>query len=146
MQLNARFWAWINDGWVKLTLTQARPDLVWSCGGPTDEGSRHESHAWRVSENKVYEEIAISERDCDGPTSDYNLYSCHILRLRDTHHTEPTEARNVVREIDAMPGYLSKKHIYQANKAEKLFYDINSPQWQSCESEHRDYVAEKAGY
>ena len=77
---NARFWAFINCGWVKITL---RPDqsLSWFSGGPTDEGYCYEVTTWELEDGVLSEQWVQTARDCDGPSDTHYTCSCPVDRL-----------------------------------------------------------------
>lgn len=61
----ARFWTWVNGGWVKLSLRYDR-DLRVCYGGQTDEGHSACETTWTHTGDGVLEEWADWGRDCDG--------------------------------------------------------------------------------
>lgn len=78
---NARFWQWINDGWVKLTLSPERPQFTHKTGGATEEGFDVEWHTWELDRDVVYLTVESESRDCDGRYSDHRILSCALDRL-----------------------------------------------------------------
>lgn len=69
---NVRFWKWVHNGWVKITL---RPDqeLHWEIGWRTDEGWHWEGHTWTydASRGVVCASMATEACDCDGRLDHY---------------------------------------------------------------------------
>lgn len=80
--MNARFWVWLNGGWVKLTL---RPDqsLSWGHYRTTDEGFESSSHEWSLITPYVIWEISTRSRDCDGLLDRDVTLRCHVNHLND---------------------------------------------------------------
>lgn len=118
--MNARFWIWYNDSWVKLTM---RPGQVieFVAGGSTDEGCWSECRSFVMSGPEVRPEYATVteeccryERDCDGPHEESSQYECilHLLQNRD------------IAVAGAPP----------------------LPAWQLVDSGQRDHYAEAMGY
>jgi hypothetical protein len=68
--INARFWIWHNDGWVKLTL---RPGQVFTVvdGGPTDEGYSYTAQVYTHEGDHILRETSTRAADCDGPHEYY---------------------------------------------------------------------------
>lgn len=62
---NARWWDWVNDGWVKLTLRPGQ-SLSHQSGGPTDEGYSWSSETWEYDGRQVRNSFLATGRDCDG--------------------------------------------------------------------------------
>jgi len=67
--MNARFWIYINGGFVKLTL---RPEeaLEHFFSERTDEGFRSVYQSWEYDGSVVVRQWFIRERDCDGRHED----------------------------------------------------------------------------
>ena len=62
---NARFWQWVNDGWVKLTLKPYQ-SLHHCVSGPCDEGWFREANLWHHQGDRVVTELHSAGADCDG--------------------------------------------------------------------------------
>lgn len=79
---NARFWAWINGGPVKLTLRPGQR-LEHCEGGPTDEGWHLDSTAWEYAEDEpvIYREWCSDGRDCDGRLTRGGEDCCDVASL-----------------------------------------------------------------
>lgn len=78
--MNARFWVWWNDGWVKLTL---RPEQKLECGWrkPTDEGWSSYYESWEHDGSGVLCQSEDDGVDCDGRlTRNWEGY-CPLERL-----------------------------------------------------------------
>lgn len=117
---NARFWEWVNDGWVKITL---KPDQKLQHGtfSYTDEG-------WSSTLTEWYHDLDTVERsdfsdgvDCDGRISRSNESSCPIE-------------------------YLKARDMSQVDGMEKENASIFAPEWEHGRGAVYDREAEKAGY
>jgi hypothetical protein len=80
--ITARFYEWINDGWVKISL---RPGITLRHyqGGKDDEGawSRHES--WiNVANDCVLSSCGSYGRDCDGVVTADADFKCRLEDLQ----------------------------------------------------------------
>lgn len=115
-QPNARFWAYLNHDWAKLTLCPGQL-LNWGWSGPTDEGWESWRETWHY-ETEPGSEPAIRHFwlsdgvDCDGRLARGGESICSIAELAS-------------REIEGL-------HVPAWQQAEEG--------WQ------RDYAAEAAGY
>lgn len=69
---NVRFWVWLNDGWVKLTLRPGQ-ELNWAHGGPHEEGWSYTGEVWHYDEEEgcVFSSVATNACDCDGRLDSY---------------------------------------------------------------------------
>ena len=76
---NARFWAYVNGGPVKITLRPGQR-LEHTEGGPTDEGWSRDSTAWEYATDEpvVYREWCFDGSDCDGRMTRSGVDCCHI--------------------------------------------------------------------
>jgi hypothetical protein len=65
--MNARFWTWMNGGWVKITL-KPEQELTHFWHGRTDEGYAEQGVTWYHDgdEGIVEQEEWSRGRDCDG--------------------------------------------------------------------------------
>jgi hypothetical protein len=80
---NARFWASVNGGLVKLTL--APGDVLWHKDyRTTDEGWERAIQGWHYSPNGpvVYREGDYASKDCDGRHGHATYDLCHLDHLR----------------------------------------------------------------
>lgn len=90
-QRNARFWAYVNDGFVKLTLTVARPSIEISTGGRHEEGWSRDYECWELSEQGV-DRLHMSDGvDCDGRTSSTWRTFCAFDRLASFAPFDPAD-------------------------------------------------------
>jgi hypothetical protein len=112
----ARFWEWVNGGWVKLTVRPGRR-LLHIGGGRTDEGFQTVMNRWDVDEDGVTHEFAENGRDCDGYYSRGAEYFADRSQLRGVTITEPTDP--------------DVTHL---------------PAWVTMDRHQRDHAAEAAGY
>jgi hypothetical protein len=113
---NARFWTFLNGGWVKLTLPPG-VCLTWWRGGPCDEGSYFQAIRWEHEDGVVVEEFDEWGQDCDGRHSRYSSRSCPVTELRCVNYELSDEEAGISR-----------------------------PNWLTMNSSQRDYTAEAAGY
>lgn len=90
--MNARFWIWWNDDWVKLTLRPGQSVSMFT-GGPTDEGFACESQEYSFDADVVECAITTWGRDCDGRHEWLGDSSCHVTRLKDREADEHGPAR-----------------------------------------------------
>lgn len=77
---NARFWDYVNDSWVKITLRPGQ-QLHHSYGGPTEEGYRWGTTSWEHEGDRVVEIDDIQSRDCDGRMDTHGEYACPLEEL-----------------------------------------------------------------
>lgn len=84
--MNARFWVWWNDGWVKLTL---RPGEVvhLRTAGPTDEGYYYIDEVYENDGNELWCDYESGGSDCNGPLTRHAMSVCHLVDLEPC--TEP---------------------------------------------------------
>lgn len=117
MRINARFWIWWADGWVKLTLRRGDV-LTVHRGGPTDEGWSYLEESYRFDGVFVTLRTYSVARDCDGKFETERRDRCHVLDLR-ARFNEPDYRP---------PG------------------GGGSPKWREVSARQRDHSAEAAGY
>ena len=120
-QPNARFWTYVNGGWVKLTLEPGQ-FFEWHEGGPTDEGWDWTTHTWQSIGEYVSHITARNACDCDGRMEWANRYRAHVLALR--NHLPYTPA------------------LFPLGDNKPLLV----PRWETISRSQRDHEAEKAGY
>ena len=77
---NARFWDYVSDSWVKITLRPGQ-QLHHSHGGSTDEGYHRQSTSWEHGGDRVVEIDVSQSRDCDGRMDTYGQYACPLEEL-----------------------------------------------------------------
>lgn len=65
MVKTARWWQWINNGWVRLSLVDGQT-LRWSESHATDEGWSEECQEWSREGELIYRRGHCAGRDCDG--------------------------------------------------------------------------------
>ena len=120
--MTARFWQWINGGWVKLSIAPGC-GLHHATGGRTDEGWSSECSAWWVDAEQpdtVWSSHDSDGVDCDGRLSRSATFCCRVDQLdaNDLDHLDPAER-------DGVPGV---------------------PAWERAHASQRDYAAEAMGY
>lgn len=115
--MNARFWEFINNGWVKLTLEPGQA-LHHYVRHHTDEGYTDEGTKWKLSQRfpVVFRTFVQQGCDCDGRLDTYDLSKCSITNLR-VNHTS----------------FILKD-------------GMSLPRWTQVKTEQRDYAAEAMGY
>lgn len=79
--MNARFWIWWNDGWVRLTLAPGQR-MEFHTGGQTDEGFRSETETYENDGQFVRREIHSRESDCDGRHEWHSECECDVRDLK----------------------------------------------------------------
>lgn len=72
---NARFWVFVNCGWVKLTL-RPMERVQWHTARRTDEGFRCETWGWSYGGRVVTQDRHEMETDCDGRHEHGELATC----------------------------------------------------------------------
>ena len=120
--MNARFWAYINGGPVKITL---RPGQTLSHyqAWATDEGWASEGDTWEHTGDGVEHEYASDGADCDGRLSSGGDSYCALCDLRAGNYPYITEGDDL-----------------------EMWEDVRYPAWQDAGGYRRDYQAELAGY
>lgn len=78
---NARFWAFQNLGWVKITLRPGQ-SLQWGKSYDNGEGWSWESCRWTHSGSFVLREYGSGGTDCDGRSSSSGEDCCDFDRLQ----------------------------------------------------------------
>lgn len=92
--MNARFWVWWNDGWVKLTL---RPGQVVHLheSHPTDEGYSYTEEVYEHDGDEVIVTYEQGGSDCDGPLTHHCVCSARLSELQSTAEPECPPWRRV---------------------------------------------------
>ena len=88
--LTARFWVWINAGWVKLALKEGQ-SLSWAEGHVTDEGWSAQAETYSRLDDVITCEWRHEGRDCDGYLEQYGQSSCHVTQLAAKEPFDPSE-------------------------------------------------------
>lgn len=83
--MQARFWEWINGGWVCIKINPGQ-ELNWATGGPCDEGYHIEYHNWEYDEDCIIRRYSSVGRDCDGPHEYHYDATVRIDRLEAVEH------------------------------------------------------------
>jgi hypothetical protein len=124
-RLNARFWAWWNHGWVKITLRPGQ-HLDISLWERTDEGHRSEAMRWVHTGWYVERYTWGRFRDCDGTCEETHS---------DFSTLDELAAVPIVDYIEPTPG-----DVYRGNL-------IRRPNWQELEPvKVYDQYAQLANY
>lgn len=92
MPVNARFWIWWNQGWIKLTMKPG-DTVTMHTGGATDEGYSCEDQTYEYDGECVQSSIDTWGRDCDGGHEWHGESSCQVTSLRDNEADEHGPAR-----------------------------------------------------
>lgn len=121
---NARFWYYVNDSWVKITLREGQA-LTHNTGGPTDEGYSYSSQTWTHTGAGVMLEWCCEARDCDG----------RFDRAGDSFCPLDSLASRVLERYDDATG---------EDVPDPTCPPV--PEWKPGDSYQRDYSAEAAGY
>ena len=120
---NARFWQFLNDGFVKLTLRPGQ-SLAWGKAARHDEGWSSEWQRWEWDGRVLVNTYGTDGTDCDGRLSTEGESFCHLQDLK------------------ACPQFDWEKS--QTNPP--LLRGIRSPEWTQGRQRQRDYRAEAMGY
>ena len=146
MDLNARFWGWVNGDWVKLTLRPGEV-LTWFKHHITEEGYSSEAVTYEFNGALVLRETILDEQDCDGRLEKHYVQCCSITRLRDRTRTEREMSDPEFVRLGMTSSKLcSASENYRYRKAYAFAYTINYPEWKDVKIWQRDYNAERAGY
>lgn len=122
--VNARFWVYENDGYVKVTVYALRKrnrrlgSVSWRKSGRTDEGWARRDVTWELDSGIVREYCRYAETDCDGRHEHITTMQC---------------------DLDSL---LAMRPYWEPG--EMLPPDL--PRWKYCETRERDFYAEAAGY
>ena len=122
-KINARFWVWINDGPVKLTMRCGQVLRHYSAER-TEEGYSRTLHNWEYLAHgwpAVRRSWRIDSRDCDGPMAQGGTDLCPLVLLMG--HLPEAPYQNSVHGVI-----------------------VRYPQWKEETRERRDTYAEAAGY
>lgn len=117
---HVRFWDFVNDGFVKLTLKPGQK-LRHSQSGQHDEGWWSRANTWEFDGNEVVNQSLDDGTDCDGRLSRGITLACPVERLY---------AR--IQELPYAPD--------MGNGA------IGLPDWKEVRSGQRDYTSEASNY
>jgi hypothetical protein len=128
----ARFWVWINDGWVKLSIPPGEP-WEWCHAHPTDEGWSSESIRWTNDGQCVTREWCDDGVDCDGRLTRSGSDYCPIEQLR----------ANAVCERESMWQLEDGTTIFMADEENEGIY---TPEWEKGDSSVYDENAVLANY
>lgn len=122
----ARFWTYVNGGWVKLSLRDDQ-ELHWDRYERADEGWGGEERTWCRYGDTVTEIITHAGTDCDGYLSRTDRYACPVTSLA----AVPPETVVVWAEGKLVP-------LGESLPAR--------PEWERVDSVQRDLYAESMGY
>ena len=91
--MNARFWIWWNDDWIKITLFAGGPKITLFAGGPNEEGYSYESLTYTNNGSHVIREYDVEARDCDGPLYTNQVDCVSLDNLKSVEEDEHGPAR-----------------------------------------------------
>lgn len=77
---NARFWVFVNGGFVKLTIPTGI-EYSWGRSTHGGEGPHHEAVRWEYHDGLVTEEYDEWGSDCDGKYESFVKRACHVTEL-----------------------------------------------------------------
>jgi hypothetical protein len=80
--MNARFWAYVNDGQVKITLRPMQT-ASWSKRWAHEEGWSAEGETWTHWRDHIERTVWTDGRDCDGRMSTETVLRCDLAHLMD---------------------------------------------------------------
>lgn len=131
--MNARFWVWANDGWVKLTLRPGQ-SLGFCYGGAHDEGYSFTHEEYLHDGERVLSRFESEASDCDGRLDRFIVTACPLdqLRARDMHAEEQARAE-FWRDDPTKPEFNENVGIF-------------APEWEKVRASQRDRAAEAMGY
>lgn len=120
-QCNARFWAYINGGPVKITL---RPDqcLSHATFERTEEGWSGESHEWRYEDGVVYVVRLSDGVDCDGRISRMDESACKQCDLLSGHEPYVEEDDSSTWDGVVWPQWEERSSFVHDREAERMGY------------------------
>lgn len=79
--MNARFWVWWNDGWVKLRLKPGEVIQLYE-SHDTDEGFSFQNEIYEHDDDYISCHVQSGGRDCDGPLEHHSVYECTLQELQ----------------------------------------------------------------
>lgn len=115
---NARFWEYVNDGWVKITLKPGQ-SLTHVRAGRHDEGWYRDELSFEHNDIGVVSVYVSDGTDCDGRITHATKTFCLLSKLK------------------AKPAEPDKKDFP---------IPVPRPQWEQLSSRQRDYSAEAMNY
>ena len=101
-----RFWIYINDAPVKLTLSKDNAPIHWGKSWPTDEGFSYEGGQVYLHKGVLYLERNSGGRDCDGPIDYFTDLTCSVDDI------DAEGWPNWIRERDEVNDYFAQQAGY----------------------------------
>jgi hypothetical protein len=141
--INARLWAWINGGWVKLTL-KPQQSLSWGRARRTDEGHNTDWESFAFDGQYVIHNYGSYGRDCDGGYEHSETRRAFVTKLQTNNRSRLIccTCRNSVREYDG-----EVLECWDRNhKGIMLEINPSIPSWEHLDGRQRDQYAELMGY
>lgn len=102
--MNARFLAFINGDWVKITL-KPEQELSWGWSYRTEEGYSAGEYTWTHEGDKIRRAVETDSRDCDG------------------RHGESYEDVCSIGELQSLPSYSGESVPNWKKSKERRIYD-----------------------
>ena len=146
---NARFWVWINGGYVKITL-QPGKSLEHHKRWTHDEGWSSETVRWSHEPYGIYRRTWTDGRDCDGRLSTYDVDRARLSQLDAQNQNQiicVTCGNQATNWFDHKGQYgwsltCSQRHHQGITEIE----NPRTPLWEDLASSQRDYAAEAMNY
>lgn len=113
----ARFWVWVNSGWVKVSLLPGE-QRVHHTGGPDEEGWHYASTCWTHLGDRVQREESWCSRDCDGEMRGGSTYFSKLDRLE----VEPADRESEERTPRLLPAWVEEDSYQRDLQAEAAGY------------------------
>jgi hypothetical protein len=117
----ARFWTWLNDGWVKISVPIDKP-MTWGKSWNNGEGYSCEHNTWEWDGSHLTENSGYSGTDCDGRHSSQS-----------NRFVEPER----IKSVQCFAWWDNEKFP---------ILGMFMPDWTEGKRSQRDYSAEAAGY
>ncbi len=127
----ARFWEYLNGGWVKLSLREG-DTIAHHEGGAHEEGYSVTFLTYEYDGETVTREAHTDSRDCDGRTSETTIVECDVSKL-------------ATRAPYVDPGFVPTMRA-PYDETYQPCLGAMFPTWERVKSRQRDYNAEAAGY
>jgi len=125
--ITARFWVFVNEGFVRLSLKDGE-SIEHTTGGLADEGHGYESTKWERDGEIITRHYIAWGADCDGRYERHSTDTAHIEELERVEHYPPVQ------------------DWLQLDRPEDWPIVCLTPNWESGERGQRDYSAEAAGF
>lgn len=144
---NIRFWAYVHNGWVKITLKPYQT-LTHHYSYRHDEGRSYEAvkYTYEAKQQIVLRDWINGGTDCDGPCSQSGIDSCPVDQLHAIVVYKPplptVTGSHAYRNYRLMQWFDEWSTYYR----DGIEYDIHSPDWKSSTVRCFDKFAEDMNY